>query len=244
MINIDPVPAIIKKEIFSWFFSPLFYGLCLFFALFLPIRLFYFQAFFAVDSADLSAFFTGFPLAFILAVPAVTMKSWTEERKTSAAELLFSMPVTEWKLCIAKFFSSFIILLLMIILSAPVILSLLPLAKFDAGVIAAQYSGVILLAAFAAGLGLFCSAVSKNQAAAFLSCAAVLLALVFVDRITVTIILPAPVVSFINFISLSARYRNFSRGLLDSRDLVFLIAGTVFFIFLNTRQLILSRRIK
>ena len=233
------ITALARKEIFSWLNSPALYGITVFFLLFVSIWFYYLQQFFAMDTATLRPFFSAFPLAFIFVIPVLTMRAWAEEIKTGSAEILFTLPFSEWELVLGKFLSSFIILIAMTLLTLPVPLSLLPLGNFDPGVIFAEYAGVVLLGAAAAALGLFLSSVSRNQAAAFVGSVVVLLALMLMNNFTQE--LPSGLAGIINYFSLTFHFESFSRGLLDSRDIAFFLLTTGFFLFLNTQALV-SRR--
>ncbi|GHV69889.1 ABC transporter permease [Spirochaetia bacterium] len=230
--------ALTKKEIFTQIHAPAFYGIALFFLLFLSIWFFNFQNFFVQNLATLRPFFAGFPLVFILVIPVITMKSWAEERKTGSAELLLTMPFSEWDLVLGKFLSAFTLVLILTALTLPVPLSLFPLGNFDGGVIFAEYIGVILLGASATALGNLLSSLSKNQAGAFLGSAAALLVVMLVNQLVLTLNLPDYLSSALNFISLSFHFESFSRGLIDSRDFAFFLLSTALFLFLNTLVLI------
>jgi ABC-2 type transport system permease protein len=169
------------------------------------------------------------------------MKSWAEEKKLGSAELLFTMPFSEWDLCLGKFLSSCTVLLVYIFFTLPVPLSLLPLARFDLGVILTEYAGALLLGGAAISLGQFLSAISKSQAAAFLSSALVLLVLMLMDTVTMAFALPSGFSQFLNNFSLSFHFESFSRGLLDSRDLAFFILAAFLFLFMNCRVLIFRK---
>ena len=231
--------ALARKELYSWFISPALYGITFFFLLFVSVWFYYLQRFFAMDTVTLRPFFSSFPLAFILVVPVLTMKAWAEERKLGSAEILFTLPFTDWELVWGKFLSCFILLLAMLILTFPVPLTLTPLGYFDPGVIFSEYSGALLLGASAIALGLFLSSVYKSQAASFLGTAVVLLAVMLISRFTPD--MPPPLASFLNFISLSFHFESFSRGLLDSRDIAFFLLTTGLFLFLNTQVLVYRR---
>jgi len=233
------ITALTKKELFSWFNSPALYGITVFFLLFVSIWFYYLQQFFAMDSATLRPFFSAFPFAFIFVIPVLTMRAWAEETKLGSAEILFTMPFTEWELVWGKFLSCFAILLAMTLLTLPVPLSLLALGSFDPGVIFGEYSGVVLLGAAAAAIGLFLSSVSKNQAAAFVGSVVILFALMLMNNLTQE--LPSGFAGIINYLSLSFHFESFSRGLLDSRDMAFFLLVTALFLFLNTQALV-SRR--
>jgi ABC-2 type transport system permease protein len=149
------------------------------------------------------------------------------------------MPFTEWELVLGKFLSCLTLLLVMIILTLPVPLSLLPLARFDPGVVFAEYTGAFLLGASAAALGLFLSGISKTQAAAFLGSAVVLLVVMLINNFTQD--LPPFLAGFLNFISLSFHFQSFARGLFDSRDIAYFLLTTGLFLFLNTQVLVFRK---
>ncbi|MDR0388278.1 MAG: ABC transporter permease subunit [Treponema sp.] len=235
------VLALTKKELYSQLNSPVFYGIAVFFLLFTSIWLFYFQQFFARNTATLRPFFAAFPLAFILVIPVITMKSWAEERKLGSAEILLTMPFSEWDLTLGKFLSSLAMIAALLILTLPVPLSLFPLGDFDGGVIASEYLGAFLLGASAAALGHLLSALSKNQAGAFLGSAAVLLLVMLMNQFTLGLNLPPLVAETINAVSLAFHFESFSKGLIDTRDLAYFILTTALFLYLNTRVLLFRK---
>jgi ABC-2 type transport system permease protein len=160
--------ALAARELYSASYSPSVYGIGVFFLVFTSVWFFYVQRFFVMGSASLRPYFSGFPLAFILVIPVITMKSWAEERKTGSVELLLTMPFSEWDLALGKFLSSLGVFSFFLVLTIPVPLSLVPLGRFQAGVIVSEYIGALLLGSSALSLGLLLSSLSKNQAGAFL----------------------------------------------------------------------------
>jgi ABC-2 type transport system permease protein len=194
-----------------------------------------------MDSASLRVFFAAFPLAFILVIPAITMKSWAEERKLGSIELLLTMPFSDWDLVLGKFIASFTVVAGILALTLPVPLSLLPLGNFDGGVIAGEYVGALLLAASSVALGLLLSCLSKNQAGAFLGTAVVLLVITLISQVTQSFNLPLPLSEALNFVSLAFHFETFSKGIIDTRDMAFFILATLLFLFLNTRVLLFRK---
>jgi ABC-2 type transport system permease protein len=233
--------ALARKELYSYCISPVFYGMGVFFLLFVNIWLFYFQQFFARDMASLRAWFAVFPLAYILVIPAITMKSWAEERRTGSMELLLTMPFSEWSLVLGKFIAAFGVLAVFLLFTVPLPLSLGPLGDFDGGIILGEYLGVLLLGASATALGLFFSSVSRNQAGAFLGSAAALLVVTLINQVSQILNLPRFLADAVNFLSLTFHFESFSRGILDSRDLAFFILSTLLFLFLNTQVLLFRK---
>ena len=230
-----------KKELFTLSNSPAFYGICLFFTVFCSVWLFYLNSFFAMNQANLRMYFGAFPIVFILVIPVITMKSWAEERKLGSIELLLTMPFSEWELVLGKFFASFGAVLILLLISLPVPLSILPLGNFDLGVLFCEYVGVILLGSSATALGLLLSCLSKNQAGAFLGSATALLFTMLANQLTIALSLPSFMAEGINFFSLSFHFDSFSKGIIDSRDLAFFTISTAMFLFLNTRVIIFRK---
>ncbi|MDR0452328.1 MAG: ABC transporter permease [Treponema sp.] len=233
--------ALAGKELYSYANSPVLYGIVVFFLLFASIWLFNLQQYFARDTASLRPYFASFPIIFVLVIPALTMKSWAEERKLGSAELLLTMPFSEWDLVLGKFLSSLAVLLAILVLTVPVPLSLMPLGRYDGGVIFCEYAGAFLLGASAAALGHFLSALSKNQAGAFLGSVVVLLVVMFANIIPQSVDMPPAAASLVNFVSLSFHFESFSRGLIDSRDLAFFVLSTALFLYLNTQALLFRK---
>lgn len=233
--------ALARKELYSYVNSPVSYGIGVFFLLFVSLWFFYFNRFFALNVATLRPYFAGFPLAFILVIPVLTMKSWAEERKLGSIELLLTMPFSEWDLVLGKFISSFIVLALIIGLTIPVPLTLLPLGEFDGGVILGEYVGALLLGASATALGLLLSSVFKNQGGAFLGSATALLAVMLATQLAQAVNLPLWLAEGINFFSLSFHFETFAKGIIDTKDAAFFILTTIGFLFLNTRVLLFRK---
>jgi ABC-2 type transport system permease protein len=235
------VIALARKELFSYLNAPAFYGAAVFFLAFCAIWLFYFQRFLTMNVASLRPYFSAFPLVFILVIPVLTMKSWAEERKTGSIELLLTMPFSEWDLVLGKFLAAFAMLVMMLILSIPVPLCLLPLGDFDSGVIVCEYVGALFMGASALSLGLLLSSLSKNQAGSFLGSAVVLMTVMLISQLTFSVNLPYWLAETVNFISLSFHFESFSRGLLDSRDIVYYGASTFLFLFITTRVILFRK---
>jgi len=230
-----------KKELFSLCNSPAFYGICLFFSLFCSLWLFYMQRYFILSVASFRPYFSAFPVAFILVIPMITMKAWAEERKLGTMELLLTIPFSEWELVLGKFIAGVTVVLILLGLSLPVPLSILPLGRFDLGVLAGEYTGAFLLGATAVALGLLLSSLSKNQAGAFLGSAAVLLFTMLINQFTMSLSLPSFLTETINLLSLSFHFDSFTKGLFDSRDFTYFGIVTALFLYLNT-QVILHRK--
>jgi ABC-2 type transport system permease protein len=242
-MKIDPTRTIVlaRKELRSAYNSPAAYGVTLFFLLFTSIWLFYVQRFFAMDSATLRPYFAVFPVALTIVVPALTMRSWAEERKLGTSELLLTMPFSEGELVLGKFIASFTVLLIAIALTLPVPLSIAPLGDFDAGSIVGEYLGVILLGAAATALGQFLSSLARNQVSAFLGGVVVLLAATLANSVTAVFELPRIAAEAINYLSLAFHFESFAKGVVDSRDLAYFLLTAGLFLYLNARVILFRK---
>ncbi|MDR2719116.1 MAG: ABC transporter permease [Treponema sp.] len=235
------VAALTRKELFSYLNAPAFYGAAVFFLLFCSIWLFYLQRYFTMNVASLRPYFGIFPLVFIVVIPVLTMRSWAEERKTGSIELLLTLPFSEWNLVLGKFCAVFALLVMTLILTIPLPLTLFPLGEFDRGVIVCEYIGALLMGASAVALGLLLSALSKNQAGSFLGSAVALMAVMLISQLTFSLNIPYWLAEIINFVSLSFHFDSFSKGLLDSRDIVYYLASTALFLFITTRVILFRK---
>ena len=240
-MNIQRALALTKKELYTYIYSPVFYGIAVFFLLFTSISFFYVQRFFAMDSASLRSYFAAFPLAFVLVIPVIAMKSWAEEHRLGSAELLLTMPFSEWDLALGKYLSSLAVIGIFLALTIPVPLSLLPLGHFDSGIILCEYLGALLLGSSAAALGHLLSALAKNQAGAFIGTAAVLLATMLITQLTQMFELPPFLAGLLNLCSLSFHFESFARGIIDTRDLAFFMLATAILLYGNKEALYLRR---
>lgn len=230
-----------RKELRSAWNSPTAYAVTLFFLLFTSIWFFYVQRFLAMDSANLRSYFALFPVAFTLVVPALTMRSWAEERKMGTAEILLTMPFSEWELVLGKFLASWATLAIAIALTVFVPLTLAPLGDFDSGAIAGEYLGALLLGSAAVALGQFVSSLSRNQVSAFLAGVVILLVATLANQITLTLDLPLALADVINYVSLAFHFESFAKGVVDTRDVAYFILVAFLFLFLNARVILFRK---
>ncbi len=237
MINGKRIVALTRKELFSAYNAPATYGIVVFLLLFAGLWFFYVQRFFALDTASLRPYFSVLPIAFTFVVPALTMKSWAEERKIGTDELLLTLPLSEWELVLGKFLAAYTVLLLALALTLPVPLTLLPLGSFDPGAIFGEYLGALLLGASTVSAGLLLSSLAKSQVGAFLGSVVILLVLTMGNQVTVLLDVPVAVAAVVNYLSLAFHFESFSKGVVDSRDVAYFVLSTVLLLLLNTRVL-------
>ncbi|MCF7928581.1 MAG: ABC transporter permease [Spirochaetales bacterium] len=238
MPNIRPI---LRKELRSYFNSPIAYIVILIFLVFTSVWFFYIEQFFARDTASLRVYFNIFPVVFILLIPAMTMRSWAEEKKEGTDEILLTMPFREVDLVLGKYLASLILLGIMLALTIPLPLTLAPLGDFESGQIVGQYLGSVLLGSAGIAVGIFISSLSKNQISAFIFSALILLVITMAGRANLVLNLPGVLSDFLSYISLDYHFESFKKGLLDSRDLVFFLLFTGMFLYFNTRTLVFRK---
>jgi ABC-2 type transport system permease protein len=227
------VLAIARRELKSSFNSPVAYAVILGYLLFTGIYLYFIRGFYAVGQADLRPYFTIMPFVLSFLVPALTMRSWAEERRLGTYELLLTLPFTEAQLVLGKFLSSFSLAAIAVAFTIPVPLAASLLGSFDAGTLVTQYLGVLLEAAAAVAIGEWISSLSKNQVTVFVASVFALVILVRLDGIFAFLGAGGLVASVVNWLSLSFHYDSFSRGVVDTRDLAYYLSTAVLFLYLT-----------
>jgi ABC-2 type transport system permease protein len=169
------------------------------------------------------------------------MRLWAEERRQGTSELLLTMPFSDADLVLGKFLASMAVVGMAVVLSIPVALMVSMFGSFDPGPIFTEYLGVILLACASTALGQMVSSASRNQLSAFMATAFILIAINLSSMATSWLELPVLVVGVVNWISLSYHFISFSRGILDTRDLVYFVLFTALFLYLTARTLAAGR---
>ena len=162
--------ALFKKELSSYFKSPLGYVFIVIFLFGLGYLAFEpgSGSFYYIRQASMSAMFKYMPWMLLFLVPAVSMKLWAEERKSGTIELLFTMPITVKEAVLAKFLASWSFILICLLGTIPMIMTVAYLGTPDLGVIISGYVATILVAGMMLAVGSFFSALTKNQVVSFI----------------------------------------------------------------------------
>ncbi len=233
--------TLIRKELRQYFSSPIAYILIFFFCFITAGWTFQLQSFFAQDTANLRAFFNIMPILFVILVPAVTMRTWAEERKVGSDQLLLTLPYSEMQLVLGKFLGAMTLFMLMLIGTVSVPLTLLPFGHFEIGVLFGNYFGLLLIIAAEVSIGCFLSSISKNQISNFLLTTMVLLLITLLGFLPGLLTLPRWLGGVLQYLSVMTHFNSFVKGLIDTRDVVFYIAVIAVFLFLN-KQVLLQRK--
>lgn len=236
--------AVSKREWASYFNSPIAYVFIVIFLALAGFFTFSISRLYESGQADLVAFFTWHPWLYLILVPAVTMRLWAEERRTGTAELLLTLPITPMQAVIGKFIGAWVFLLLALALTFPVVLTVRYLGRPDMGVAVCGYLGSALLAAAYISVGLFTSALTRNQVISFILAVVVGLFLILVGFPPVTDLLirflPSAIVDAVASVGFLNPYETFQRGVMDMRNLIY-FASVVVFMTLATNVVLTSR---
>ena len=212
--------VIMKRELCSYFTSPIAYIVaCLFL---IASGLLVFSTFFISGRADLRNFFTLLPIVYSFFIPALTMRIFSEEKKSGSYETLLTLPVTIKDIVIGKYLAVFASSIVMLVPTLFYVLTCCAFGSPDAGPIIGGYIGAMLLAAAFCAIGVFSSAITKNQIIAFFVAFSICIVLTFLDNFA--ILLPAVAVPVVKFISASSHFESVARGVLDTRDLIYFIS--------------------
>jgi ABC-2 type transport system permease protein len=193
--------------------------------------------FFDRGQADLNPFFNFLPWVFLLLVPAITMRLWAEERRIGTIELLLTLPITQAQAVIGKFVAAWAFCAIALLLTFPIVLTVLYLGEPDIGVIASGYIGALLVAGAYLSVGSAMSALTRNQVIAFVLGVAVCFIFAAASYPLVTDFLSrnTPLMAEIaRRFAVVDRYQDFTRGLISLRDLVFFTTFIAFWLFLTT----------
>jgi ABC-2 type transport system permease protein len=228
------ISAICKKEFKSYFVSPIAY---VFIVVYLVVTNFlFFQGFFLMNQADMRNYFGVLPWIFLFFVPAITMRSWAEEKKVKTLELLLTWPVSDWEVVAGKFLASFCLLAVVILCSLTVPITVMLLGKPDLGPIIGGYAGTFLMGAAYLAIGLWISSLTENQIVAFILGVVVTFILFIIGEPFVTMLSPSFCAPLFTYLGLGRHFESVGRGVIDSRDIIYYLSITGFFLFLNVRS--------
>lgn len=240
--------ALLKKEIRSFLSSLIGYVVIAVFLLITGLFMWIFPGDSNVLDMKYSSMETLFfisPWVFMFLIPAITMRSFAEEKKNGTIELLFTKPITDLQIILAKYFAG---LILVIIALLPTLLYYItiyqlgnPVGNIDSGGTWGSYIGLIFLAGGYVAIGIFASSISTNQIVSFLL-AALLCFIMFTGFQAIgDFKLLGPLDNFIIKLGINDHYIALSRGLIDSRDVVYFIALIAVFV-LFTKTVLQSRK--
>jgi ABC-2 type transport system permease protein len=227
--------VIAKRELGSYFSSPVAYVFLVIFLLLTGFFTFTAGQFFERGEASLGSFFGWHPWLYLVLVPAVGMRLWAEERRAGTLELLMTMPITPWQAIFGKFLASWIFIAIALALTFPVVVTANVLGSPDNGMIFAGYLGSLFLAGAYLAVTCMTSAMTRNQVVAFILSVVACLFLILAGFNPVTDLMvrwasPAFIDTVAAF-SVVTHFDGFQKGVIDSRDLAYFLSVIGFSLF-------------
>lgn len=223
----SPVMAVARRELRSYFVTPVAYVFLVIFLVLAGILTFYAGDFYERGQADLQPFFSMHPWLYLVLVPAVSMRMWAEEAKGGTLELLLSLPLTLAQAMLGKFLAAWLFIGLALLLTFPIWITVNYLGSPDNGVIFAGYLGSWLMAGAFLAIGACLSAVTQSQVIAFVLTLVVCFLLILVGQPQVMDFfqgaLPRRLVNGVAHLSMLRHFEAISRGVLDLRDLLYFL---------------------
>jgi ABC-2 type transport system permease protein len=236
MIRYKQSLSVMKKELLAYFVSPIAYIVITIFLIFTGF--FFFKDFFYFNQAEMRNFFELLPLMFSFVVPAVTMRLFSEERQSGSIEILMTLPLSTLDVVLGKFGAALAFMAILLVPTLLYTITVIIVGSPDYGPIIGGYLGTLFLAGAYASIGIFTSSLSKNQIIGFITGWAACFSLWLVDKIV--FFLPS-VFGFLEYLGTDTHFQNISRGIIDTRDIIYFLSVTVLFILL-TKKILDERR--
>lgn len=231
----EKIKTLILKEFLTYFKLPIAY---IFIVIFLTTsNWFFFQDFFLRGQINIKPYFDLFPLMFLIFIPALSMRLFSEEKSQKTEEVLLTLPLSDWQVVLGKFFGSVLFLVFSLFLSFPLCLTLFFLGRFDYGVLISGYLGAILLGSFYLSLGMFISSFSKGQIISYILSLVSFFTFFILASEFVLLSSPKILRPTFQFLGITFHFSNFSRGVIDSRDVIYFLTFIIFFLILSKKRL-------
>lgn len=175
------------------------------------------------------------PFIFLFFIPAISMRTFSEEKKSGTIELLLTKPITDTDIVIGKFLAALTLTAIALAFTLIYVISLTFLGKIDTASIIGSYIGLLLMSGIYIGIGIFASSLTENQVVAFIISFLIVFALFLLNK--VLIFLPTSLASVLEYISIDYHYGNIARGVIDSRNIIYYLSGITIFIQLTIASL-------
>jgi ABC-2 type transport system permease protein len=214
------VAHIFRKEFSAYFISPIAYIVI---AIFLLVTgWFFFATFFLFNQANLRTFYALLPVVFAFVIPAITMRLISEEINVGSDEILLTMPVTFRDVILGKFLASVALVAAMLIPTVAYPLTVSLMGQLDWGPVVGGYLGAVFLGAAFSAVGLFASALTRNQIIAFIIGLAICFTLTLIDKMLY--FLPQSLLGVFAYLGADFHFQNIAKGIIDSRDILYFVS--------------------
>ena len=232
--------SILKKELNSFFASPIGYLVIAVFLVINGLFLWVFNGDFNILNAgfaDLNSFFFITPWFFLFLVPAITMRTFSDEFRLGTIEILKTKPISKWQIVLGKFFGALLLIILALIPTLIYVFSILklgnPLNNLDVGSTVGSYIGLVCIAGTYTSIGLFTSTFSNNQIVAFI----IAIAISFFTFYGFEALADLNISESLRSFGMFDHFKSISRGVIDTKDIIYFLSVTVFFLFLTRLKL-------
>ena len=229
------IRVVLKRELAGYFATPVAYVFICIFLVLAGVFTFYVGNFYERQQADLVPFFSFHPWLYLFLIPAISMRLWSEERKSGTLELLMTLPLSRWDIVLGKFLAAWLFAGVALLLTFPVWITVNFLGNPDNGVIVASYLGSWLMAGGFLAIGSCMSALTRSQVVAFVLCGFVTLMFVMAGFPLVLDVvrgwLPLTLVDMVASLSFLTHFNAISRGVLSLQDFLYFMSMIVVWLF-------------
>jgi ABC-2 type transport system permease protein len=227
------IVVLAKKEFRSYFDSPVAYVVI---TLFLLIAGWQFSStLFLNNSAELRILFSIIRFILLFFIPAISMRLIAEEKRLGTIELILTLPLKNWQLVLGKFLAAYLLIIITILLTLIHYFTVSSLGDPDFGATMGGYLGLILVVGVYLAIGTFTSSLTQNQIVAFIISFVIIFFFFIVDK--VIFFFPGFIASILEFLSTEYHLNNISRGVIDSRNIIYYASLIFFFLFLTVQSL-------
>lgn len=235
--------AIFRKEVNQFFSSPIAYIIMGVFLTAVGLLLWVFPDTSLLENgyADMGLFFTLTPYIMLFMVPAITMRSIADEVRAGTLEWLLTKPVSRWGVVVGKFGASWLLVVLTLLPTVLYYVTLYqlgsPVGNIDSAGVFGSYIGLVLLAGVLVAIGVWASSLNDNQVVAFVLGVFFGFLLYVGLSALAGLLAPGGLAYYLTYFALDEQYRALGRGLIDSRNVVYLFSLIIFFLLLTVNQL-------
>ena len=235
----NQVLILARKEFRSYFDSPVAYVVI---TLFLIIAGWQFStSLFISNTADLRTLFAITKFILLFFIPAISMRLFSEEKRSGTLEILLTLPIKDWQLVLGKYIAAYLLILITLALTGIHYITIASLGNPDLGASMGGYIGLALVVGVYLAIGIFTSSLTQNQIVAFIMAFVIIFIFFILDKFV--FFMPGFLANILEFLSIDYHYNNIARGVIDSRNLIYYFSMIFLFLFL-TVQVLESRKWK
>jgi ABC-2 type transport system permease protein len=195
---------------------------------------------FFIKQASLEVFFNIAFWTLFFFIPALTMRLLSEENRSGTLELLLTKPITDWQVIFGKFLAALILIIITLALTIPYFITVSSLGNIDNGAVFSGYLALILISAMYIAIGMFASSITNNQIVAYLTALSIGIFFQVIFQM-LSGSLPGIGAQIADYLSVYSHYDSMTRGVIDSRDLVYFLSVT-FLALVSAETMLLKKR--